>query len=411
MAIGSQEIRGETRPLGDHPQRFVRHLEEQGYSRARVTTYKCCIDALEQKMMNRSICLADLDEGLAISLISRGRPAIRKRNLLYMVRGFYKFLVDAGVGRETEPRIDNSPRECLRREYEDYLRYQRGVSERTIETCWWFADSFLRFCFGSDIGDLSKLSSTDIVGFMNAPTPRRRGRWARYKSLPTHMRKFFQFLFARGKTTANLSSGIPSVRHRYGARVPRFLGPEQVESLIGAVRDDSPTGRRNYAMVLLLARLGLRAQEVIAMQIDDIDWRAGETIVRGKGQRHDRLPLPQDVGEALAEYIQRDRVTKTRALFVTLKAPHRPFKDGQVLNTILSDAFDKTGLKPPAPYVGSHVLRHSLATALIQRGAPLTEIADMLRHRSRSSTMIYAKLDIEGLRSIAPSWSVTGDGK
>jgi integrase len=147
-------------------------------------------------------------------------------------------------------------------------------------------------------------------------------------------------------------------------------------------------------MVLLIARLGLRAPEVIAIQIDDIDWRAGEIIVRGKGKRHDCVPLPPDVGEALTDYIRQDRTTTSRALFVTGRPPHHPFKDGQVLNCILRRAFFKVGLKPPVPYVGSHMLRHSLATNLVKRGAPLEEIGDMLRHRSRASTMIYAKLDV-----------------
>ncbi len=147
------------------------------------------------------------------------------------------------------------------------------------------------------------------------------------------------------------------------------------------------------------------------MQIDDIDWRSGEVIVRGKGNRHDRVPLPPDVGEALADYIKSDRKTSSRALFVTKREPHRPFKNAQLLNNILRVAFAKTGLKPPAPYVGSHILRHSLATNLVQRGASLEAIADMLRHRSRASTMLYARLDIDGLRSIAQPWPVEGGAK
>jgi integrase/recombinase XerD len=161
-------------------------------------------------------------------------------------------------------------------------------------------------------------------------------------------------------------------------------------------------------MILLLARLGLRPPEVIAMQIDDIDWRSGEILVRGKGDRHDRLPLLPDVGAALADYIRLDRVTTSRALFVTERPPHRPFAGSQILNAILRDAFARTGLKPPAPYVGSHILRHSLATNLVRRGASLEEISDTLRHRSRSTTMLYARLDLDGLRSIAPPWPDAG---
>jgi site-specific recombinase XerD len=233
----------------------------------------------------------------------------------------------------------------------------------------------------------------------------------RDKTLSSHLRNFFRYLFKAGKTNANLALGIPSVAQRYGTRLPRHLTTEQVEIVVKAVRTDTAIGRRNYAMVLLLARLGLRAPEAIAMQLDDIDWRSGEIIVRGKGNRHDRVPLPPDVGEALADYIRSDRKTASRALFVTDRAPHRPFKDGQMLNNVLRAAFARTGLKPPAPYVGSHILRHSLATNLVQHGASLAEIGDMLRHRSRASTMLYARLDIDGLRSIAQPWPVAGGAK
>jgi len=230
----------------------------------------------------------------------------------------------------------------------------------------------------------------------------------RDKTPSSHLRNFFRYLFKAGKTTANLSLAIPSVAQRYGTRLPRHLMPEQVNILLGAIRTEAPRGRRNYAMVLLLARLGLRPPEVIAMQIDDIDWRSGEIIVRGKGARHDRLPLPPDVGEALAGYIRFDRITTSRALFVTEQPPNRPFKNGQVLNDILKDAFARTGLAPPTPYVGAHILRHSLATNLVRCGASLEEISDTLRHRSRASTMLYARLDIDGLRSIALPWPVAG---
>jgi integrase/recombinase XerD len=297
----------------------------------------------------------------------------------------------------------------LRRDYETYLRRQRGLSERTIFHSWRIADRFLEFRFGKEIGDLSRITTTDIVGFLQLLTTRTPP--LRDKTLSSHLRNFFRYLFKAGKTVTNLALAIPSVAQRYGTRLPRHLTTEQVDTLVTAVRTDSAGGRRNYAMVMLLARLGLRGPEVIAMQIDDIDWRSGEVIVRGKGNRHDRVPLPPDVGEALADYIKSDRKTPSRALFVTERRPYRPFKNAQLLNNILRAAFAKTGLKPPAPYVGSHILRHSLATNLVQRGASLEEIGDMLRHRSRASTMLYARLDIEGLRSIAQPWPIAGGAK
>jgi len=398
-------------PLGGYPGEFRCHLEGQHYRRATIAEYTRCIDALGQLMKERGVDIKDLDEDLAVSLISSWeRPLSQGKYPTFIVKSFVKFLTDLGAGRPVlPPTIDDTARELLKRDYEDYLRNQRGLSERTIGHCWRFADRFLKFRFNGEEADLSRITSIDIVRFMQHLTSR--GKPFRDKTPPTHLRNFFQYLFKSGKTAANLALGIPSIAQRYGARLPRHLNPEQVESLIRAVRADTPIGRRNYAMVLLLARLGQRAPEVIAMQIDDIDWRAGEILVRGKGQTHDRVPLPQDVGEALADYVRRDRVTTSRALFVTEPAPHIPFSDGQILNAVLKDAFAKTGLTPPMPYVGSHILRHSLATTLVQRGASLEEIGDMLRHRSRASTLIYAKLDIEGLRSIAQPWPVAGGAK
>jgi integrase/recombinase XerD len=302
-----------------------------------------------------------------------------------------------------------SSTDCLRLEYEEYLRNQRGLSERTIYHCWRLADRFLQFRFNGDSRDLSTISCDDIARFMQHLTS---GRTPfRDKTPPTHLRNFFRFLFMSGKINANLALGVPRIAQRYASRMPRYLAPEQVEALIAAVKVDTAIGRRNYAIMLLLARLGLRATEVIAIQIDDIDWRAGELLIRGKGKLHDRLPLPHDVGAALADYIQRGRTTSSRALFVSHRGPRVPFVDAQIVNGILKAAFKKTKLTPPSPYVGSHVLRHSLATNMVRRGASLAEIGDVLRHRTRSTTMIYAKLDVEGLRSIAPAWPLVGGAK
>lgn len=297
----------------------------------------------------------------------------------------------------------------LKREYESYLRHQRGLSERTIFHSWRFADRFLAFRFGDEVDNLSEITSVDIVRFLQRLG--HRDKPFRDKTPATHLRNFFRYLFKAGRTASNLSLAIPSVAQRYGARLPRHLTLEQVDMLLETVRMETSMGRRNYAMLLLMARLGLRAPEVIAIRLDDIDWRAGEFIVRGKGGRHDRVPLPHEVGNALADYIAHGRVTDSRVCFVTERPPHRPFGAGQILNNILRTAFARTGLKPPAPYVGSHILRHSLAANLVRGGASLDEVGDMLRHRSRASTMIYARLDIDGLRSIAQPWPVAGGAR
>ena len=392
----------------DHPEQFRRHLIDQGHAESTLKDYAHCVAQLAVAMKAHGVPLAALDEAQAVALILKvngNRKA--KTYATFKVKRFVRFLNERGAAKPPLPRTPKEiARAELKRDYETYLRRQRGLSERTIFHSWRFADRFLEFRFGAEAGDLERITAADIADFLRHLTAR--ARPFRDKTPATHLRNFFRYLFKAGKTRVDLSLSVPRVAQRYGARLPRHLAPEQVDALIRAVRSDTPRGRRNYAMLLLLARLGLRAPEVIAMQLDDIDWRSGELLVRGKGSRHDRVPLPPDVGEALADYIRHGRVATSRTLFVTERPPHRPFRSGQMLNHILTEAFAKTGLKPPAPYVGSHILRHSLATNLLRCGASLEEIGDTLRHRSRASTMIYARMDVEGLRSIALPWPVAG---
>jgi integrase/recombinase XerD len=412
MKIHSQKrrsVKGKPNdPLGDYPRQFREVLQRRGYPPGTVRIYDRRVERLGELMRRRRLTTADLSpQEVGRLLAVPGWPPAHHGYAKTIVRRFIEFLIEQGAGVPV-PKLTakQKARAALRRDYEAYLRNQRGLSEETIYNSWRLADRFMEFYFGDKVGTFAKITPTDIVRFMQ----QLHGRAQPYRvtTTSTHLRAFFLFLFQTGRTKANLALTIPSIAHRYGARLRRYLTPEQVEAVLAAVRSDTPMGRRNYAMMLLMARLGLRAPEVIAIRMDDIDWRASEIIVRGKGQRHDRLPLPEEVGQALAEYIRRDRVTTVHEVFVIDRAPHRSFKDSQLLNVVLKNAFEKTGVKPPAPYVGSHVLRHSLATQLVRRGASLEEIANLLRHRSRATTMIYAKLDVEGLRSIAQPWPVGG---
>jgi integrase/recombinase XerD len=388
--------------------RYRAELERLNYLRPTINIYLRSIRGLFRLMDEHGVALADLTPDVAADLVLRAPwRGDRRQYAASIVRRFVKYLMAQGMAKQpTPPTPAALARGALRRKYEDYLRRQRGMSERTIGHCWRFADRFLTSRFGNEAIDFGQIISGHIIAFIERLTSRKAPY--RDKTPPTHLRNFFQYLFKEGLTATNLALCIPKVAQRYAARLPRYLTSEKVEAVLTAVRSDHRSGRRNHAMVLLLARLGLRAAEVIAIQLDDIDWRAGEIIVRGKGQRHDRMPIPPDVGQALAAYIRHDRVSPSRALFVTARAPHGPFKDGQVLNAILKDAFARSGVRPPCPYVGSHVLRHSLATNLVRKGATLAEVSDMLRHRSRASTLIYAKVDIEGLRSIAQAWPSAG---
>lgn len=394
-------------PLDGLLEQYRAELEGLNYSRWTVETSLRVIRELGHLMDVHGAVLADLTPDRAADLIGHSvKRSGCKTSSAFMARRFAAYLVTLGLAKPPPAAPQDLARAALRHDYEDYLRRQRGLSERTIYSCWRFADRFLAFRFGEAEVVLNAITPEDIATFLQRPTSRKVPH--RGKTPPTHLRNFFQFLFKGALTPRNLALCVPRVAQRYNARLPRHLAPEQVEALLATVRTEGPHARRDYAMVLLLARLGLRAPEVVAMQLDDVDWRAGELMVRGKSKNYDRVPIPPDVGEALADYIRQDRTSTSRALFVAGRAPHRAFKASQVLNRILKAAFDRTGITPPCRYVGSHVLRHSLATNLVRRGASLAEVGDMLRHRSRASTLIYAKLDIDGLRSVAQPWPVAG---
>jgi site-specific recombinase XerC len=335
--------------LNEQMEKFLKRLESQDYAPSCVLHYRRRLSEFCVQVKARRMHLDELNENRALEWLVPVELPSKKIYSRFMARNFIRFLIEQGVVKLP---LDNSKRACLKRDYEQYLRRQRGLSESTIFQAWRIADRFLQFRFGDEIGDISRLTANDIVSFMQDA---RRKKPLRDKTHSSQLRNFFRYLFKAGKTTANLALGIPSVAQRFAQRLPRHLTAEEIEQLLEAVKAETTTGRRNHAMVLLIARLGLRAAEVVKIQIDDIDWRAGELLVRGKGQLHDRLPLPPDVGEALAEYIRLDRrSSSSRALFVKKRPPHVAFKDGQVLNNILRRAYPSTGLKPPCHTWDAH---------------------------------------------------------
>jgi integrase/recombinase XerD len=401
---------GATGWLGSHHQRFVEDLSASGYASCTLRRYGDVVLRFCAAVEARGLGANDLDgsqiEDIRATVLNT-TAAIYRTNTRFCLNRFINHLVAAGVASLPEP-PPKAPTalELLHQEYDAYLRNQRGLSERTIYHCHRFMDRFIAFRFDNALGNLNDISSDDIVAFLCKI--RGGDKPYRDKTPPSHLRAMFRFLFWSGKTKRDLVNAVPRVAMPAQSHFPRYLSPEAVEHLIASIKSDDPVGRRNYAMLLLVARLGLRAPEVIAIQLEDIDWRVGTILIRGKGKQHDRMPLPEDAGKAIVDYIRNGRRGPSRALFVSGKVPYSPFVNASILNVMLRDAFDRTGLKPPQKYVGSHVLRHSLATDMLRKGASLDEIGDVLRHRSRVSTSIYAKHDIEGLRSIAREWPDQG---
>lgn len=387
---------------------FTQSFADANYKPATIKAYRQLVHKLGRLMDDAGLLPSALTPDLAEQLARTVEPGpdngIRFFNL---ARRFAQHLIDIGVVEPTPLTEAQSARRELLADYETYLVKQRGLSPRSIPHALGFANRFLEHRFGNRMIDLTRLRAADITSFVQYVLARRTPY--RDKTVTSHLRTFFQYLFARGATATNLALSIAKAAQRWDARLPRHLSPDGVEAVLASVSGNPRHGARDYAMLLLMARLGLRAAEVIAIRLDDIDWRAGELLVRGKGKLHDRLPISAEIGEALSRYLREERgPTTCRAVFVTHRAPHRAFKDSQIVNAILKDALAATGQKPVTPYVGSHLLRHSLATRLVNAGASLDEVGDVLRHRSRTSTMIYARLDIDGLRSIAQPWPVAG---
>jgi len=390
---------------------FTQSFADANYKPATIKRHRQLAQKLGQLMEEAGVTPAELTPALADQLARTVEPGPRSHVRFHrLARRLAEHLIEIGVAQAVPLSEAQIARKALLADFETYLVKQRGLSPRTIYSTLRFADRFLEHRFGTEMIDLGGLRPADAIGFAQHLLTRKHPY--RDKTSMTHLRIFFQYLFAQGVTATNLALCLPKATKRWDARLPRHLSPEGVEAVLAWVRNNLRHGARDYAMLLVMARLGLRAAEVIKIELDDIDWRAGELLVRGKGHQHDRVPISPEVGEALSRYLREERgPADCRTLFVTHRAPHRPFKDGQIVNAILKDALKATGQKPPTPYVGSHLLRHSLATRLVNAGASLDEVGDMLRHRSRTSTMIYARLDIDGLRSLAQPWPVAGGGQ
>ena len=374
----------------------MERLAAQGYSRFTLREYESIAESFCAAIEKRALGADDLD-GAATE---RLRQAVLKQIPEY-VRTWGKFclgrfiehLAEAGVATVPEPPAKRlTALDRLRDEYETYLRRQRGLAESTIRNCRYYMERFLAFRFGEKLGDLNAITPDDIVAFLRKLKAGAKPR--RCKALPSHLRSLFKFLFWSGKTRRDLADSLPRVATS-ADHLPRYLKREEIQRLIEAVRTDDAIGRRNYAMLLVMARLGLRAPEVIAIQLDDIDWRAGEILIRGKGKLHDRMPLPADVGEAIVDYIRNGRAGASRAS-VRLGADAAPSAVQEC-----PDRKHRTGgcVQEDRPEAAAEVRR--LASAAPQsryRHAPQRSVAGRGRRRAAPSLAD----DHDDLREVRP---------
>ncbi|WP_330350943.1 tyrosine-type recombinase/integrase [Streptomyces sp. NBC_00582] len=344
---------------------------------------------------------ADLDEKRVNQHLSDLQQAGRRR--VAGPRGMVPlmtYLREAGV--VPAPQVTPSPAEVLLERYRCWMESERGLLASTMLR---YANTARRFLTEQAMVDgeftPEGLTGADLNAFLLRECTRVSAGSA--KGRVAELRSLMRFLHLHGAIPMKLGGAVPPVGGWRFASVPPTMAASDVQRLLDHTPRDRTVGVRDYAILILVARLGLRSIEVARLLLDDVDWRCGEIVVRGKGRREDRLPLPADVGEALVAYLSGPRPhLKARHVFLTCKAPRGPIRAD-----LVGDVVERACLRAGSSKVGPHRLRHALAADMLRHGAGLTAIGQVLRHQDLATTALYAKVDFVALRAVAQPWPGT----
>lgn len=390
-------------PLGPHVDAFTVVLLEYGYSRATIRCQLRLVGDLSQWLAKRRFGLEALDESTVVQAVRdspRSEEFLGNHQAVFATLLMYLREQDL-IAPAVSPKADESAIGRALFDYRQYLEQERGLSWSTVTNYLAQIQAFLGDRFGTGPLVWSALTPGDIAAFLVRYAQHRSHE--RVRLMVTSLRSLFRFLRWSGDLPTHLATAVFPVAEWRLSSVPQALESRQVQRLLASCDRETLVGQRDYAILLILSRLGLRAGEVMSMRLEDIDWRAGELTVRGKGAQHDRLPIPRDVGEALAAYLQqRHPKTSTRRVFVRVRAPYRGFAKASSVSVIVHRALERAGID--SVHRGAHLLRHSLACEMLRQDATMAEIGQILRHRSPLSTEIYAKVDQSALRQLAPPW-------
>lgn len=317
------------------------------------------------------------------------------RRLINFLRGEAIIPVEKLRRRRLKP-VDK----CVE-EFEQYLREERALANTTVINYLPFIRDFLNDRFGNQSVRLSRLRARDVVSFVQRQAPRLGMK--RAKLLTCALRSFLKYTRYRGKVALDLAAAVPAVANWSMPSIPRAISADQVRQLLTSVDRSAAMGRRDYAILLLLARLGLRSNEVVLLELDDINWNAGSLSVRGKNGQCNSFPLPPEVGKAIAAYLRDGRpLSESRRVFLRAKAPICGFRGPSSVGSIVRHSLQRADVS--APTYGAHQFRHGLATEMLRQGASLAEIGDLLGHQHLQTTMIYTKVDLDALRTLALPW-------
>lgn len=388
-------------PLVPFVGRVWSHLLAQGYRPRTSKNLLHLVSHLSRWLVAAGLRLSDLTrEGIEAFFGDRRQAGYKSHLTPLSLRPILQYLEAEGVVSIPEVLVTRNTVEELLDEYEHFLLKERGLQVSTARCYRQYAEKFLSHGFDSKCVELGCLGADDITTFILHES--KTSSVATTKLVVTALRSLLRFLHLRGDLQRELVGAVPGVAGWRQAGVPKFISSRELRLLLNSCDRRRHVGRRDFAILVLLSRLGLRSCEVAALQLDDIDWRAGELILHGKGHSDERLPLPSDVGQAIAGYLKRGRpssLSESRAFFLTSRAPYRRLSRGRVTGIVAATSA-RAGLRR----ISSHRLRHTAATQMLRNGTSLTDVALVLRHRSIDTTAIYAKVDHSTLRELAQPW-------
>ena len=394
-------------PLSPHLPAFVTSLIDQGYAVVCVRAKAWRAAEFDAWLDAQGVGLAEVQDAHVEAFLCRPyqpRSDCRdtpRRHEPPAVRQLLRYLRAQDLCTATTLAV--TPADELAASFAQHLQRQRGLAVTTIRGYRRLARDFLAHRFGSGNIDLSAIRATDVIGFVRREAPRLRP--CALKHVVSGLRAFIRYGQYRGEINSALLSAVPAVAAWTATPpLPRAISAEHARRVIASCDPCTTVGRRDCAILLLLARLGLRGGEVITLLLEDIDWDAGLLLVHGKNGHQCLMPLPVDVGEAIAAYLRQGRpASPDRHVFLRSRAPHRCLLHGSDgIGSIVRNAIERAGVDTPRK--GSHQFRHALAVGMLRGGASLPEIGELLRHRSQLSTSIYAKVDLAALRPLALPW-------
>ena len=386
-------------PLAQYLDVYLRRIEQDGFLPSSVPCQAYAIARFSKWLQQEGIRLEDLDEIIVRRFLDRD-PGVVHFPEPATIRRLVLTLREMGVVKPEPPPSVTSVQQCVA-QYRRYLVHQRGLAESCLPNYVSYVELFLSQRFAEDEPCFMELRASDVTTFVKDEV----GKLSpgRAKLLVTALRSFLRYLLHQGLIMVELAGCVPAAACWSLSEIPKSLPAGTVQRVLAQQDRTTAVGRRNLAILMLLARLGLRAGEVVALNLEDLDWEEGLIRIRRKGARWTQLPLPADVGEAIATYLRSDRPQcSSRRVFLRHSAPIRGFAHTITVSSIVRRTLIRAGVD--SARTRAHLLRHTLAVDLLRNGASLDEIGDVLGHRSPNTTALYAKVDLAALSTIALPW-------